>query len=123
MLAIALFKNKFDLPSSATFISLQGKKNQVINVNATVEDHGLTFHLVTDYDSKILSDKLDPTTMTVHPYVLFPMILMFIKIMMRWCFRLDLNSNLKKKKFRLLMIIKFSINSSDLQIKKKYTSS
>jgi hypothetical protein len=119
MKAIVLLKNKFDLLSLATFISPQRNSFKIIKVNTDVKNHGLTFYLVADYDSKILGDKLNPTVETFHAYILCPMILMLITVMMRRYFRLGLNSKLKKKKFRLLMIMKFSINSSDLRTKKK----
>ncbi|AZA56978.1 hypothetical protein [Chryseobacterium shandongense] len=112
-------KNKFELISLAAFISPKENNFKIIKVNTDVKDHGLTFHFVADYDSQILRDKLDPPAETLHAYIVCPMILMFIIIMMRRYFRLDLSRKLKKKKFRLLMIMKFSINLSNLQTKKK----
>lgn len=115
-------KNKFELLSLAAFISLKKNNFKIIKLNSDVKDYGLTFHLVADYDNKILRDKLDPPAETFHAYILCPMILMFMTKMMRRFFRLDLSRKLKKKKFRLLMIMKISINLSDLQTKKKRTS-
>ncbi|WP_332454404.1 hypothetical protein [Chryseobacterium aquaticum] len=115
-------KNKFDLLSVAAFNSPRENNFKILKVNTRVQDYGLTFHLVEDYDSKILRDKLDPPSETLHAYILCPMILMLIAIMMQRYFRLDLNRKLKKKKFRLFMIMKFSINLSDLQTKRKRTS-
>lgn len=112
-------KNKFDLLSVPAFNIPRENNFKILKVNTGVKDYGLTFHLVADYDSKILRDKLDPPSETLHPYILCPMILMLITIMMKRYFRLDLSRQLKKKKFRLLMIMKFSINLSNLQTKKK----
>lgn len=121
MKASALLKNKFDLHSLTAFVSLQGNDFQVIKKNTVVMNYGLTSHVVADYYSKILTEKLDPPAMIVHSDIACPMILMLTTIMIRNYFRL-LKRKLKKKKFQLFMIIKFSINSSDLQTKKKRTS-